>query len=49
MNSRVRAELGLGLGPRDGVVVFRPEAGVMFAPDGVRYYQAGAGLTFRPR
>jgi hypothetical protein len=41
--------LGLGLGPRDGVFVFRPEAGVMFAPDDVRYYQASVGLTFRPR
>jgi hypothetical protein len=41
--------LGLGVGPRDGDLVFRPEAGVMFAPDGVRYYQASAGLTLRPR
>lgn len=41
--------LGLGLGPRDGTFVVRPEAGVMFAPDDVRYYQASIGLSIRPR
>jgi hypothetical protein len=41
--------LGLGLGPRDGTFAFRPEAGVMFAPDDVKYYQASFGLSFRPR
>jgi len=41
--------LGLGFGPRDGTFVVRPEAGIMFAPDDVRYYQASVGLSLRPR
>lgn len=41
--------LGLGLGPRDGVFVLRPEVGVMFARDDVRYYQASVGVSLRPR
>ena len=40
--------LGLGFGRRDGMLVVRPEAGVMFAPDDVRYYQASVGLSLRP-
>lgn len=41
--------LGLGLGRRDAVLVFRPEAGVMFARDDVRYYQASVAVSLRPR
>jgi len=41
--------LGFGLRTGDGGFVLRPEAGVMFAPDDVRYYQASVGFSFRPR
>jgi hypothetical protein len=39
--------LGLGIGRRTAPVVLRPEAGVMFAPDGVRYYHATLGISVR--
>ncbi|MET0551695.1 MAG: hypothetical protein ABW221_01565 [Vicinamibacteria bacterium] len=41
--------LGLGLGPRSGKWVVRPEAGVLFGPDDVKYYQASVGLSIRPQ
>jgi hypothetical protein len=41
--------LGLGLGPRGGSWSIRPEAGVLFARDDVKYLQASIGVGLRPR
>lgn len=41
--------LGLGLGPRGGRWSIRPEAGILFAKDDVRYLQASLGVSLRPQ
>ena len=41
--------LGLGLGPRGGAWSIRPEAGVLFAKDDVKYLHASIGVSLRPR
>ena len=40
--------LGLGLGPRGGPWSIRPEAGILFAKDDVKYLQASVGVSLRP-
>jgi hypothetical protein len=40
--------LGLGLGPRGRAWSIRPEAGILFARDDVKYLQASIGISLRP-
>ena len=49
-DARMAANVGFGIGPDDGWLVLRPEAGIMvYLEGGDPYYNVGCGLSFAPR